>query len=390
MPIQNRNYFGAMEMGRQSRQQSIENKSRNALNQMEVGRQQTLNALMADPNATPDQFARAGRTDISNYMLGQQNAATEEKRQSAKMLVQAAQYALESGNPKEFIRQNYPQLAQRNPTFETDTDEQIKASLQEAIGVFGPQAGIGPAPAPVKYETVQGPRGARIQRNSLTGEEKQIVGPDNSQPSVAQSSSFEAMTPDEIKVYGLPPGSSAQINRATGQVQVLNKPSVAPQQSAAERKAMVEAKVKMPRVSAAMRRAERLDKAIQAIGKNWFLDGGPADAKALQYSKEGREVIAASAQLMPELTALTRVPGIGSQSDLESRLASLALPSLEFDPETNARSMAELHAFIQDLKAAYETIATGGAPVNDVPEDVGPAVATPALSLDDIRKKYGR
>jgi hypothetical protein len=84
------------------------------------------------------------------------------------------------------------------------------------------------------------------------------------------------------------------------------------------------------------------------------------DAKALKYTKQGQEVVAASAQVMPELQALTRVPGIGSQSDLEARLANLALPSLEMSPEVNAKSQAELKAFVEDLRAAYASLVDGG------------------------------
>jgi hypothetical protein len=306
----------------------------------------------------------------------QQALSEEQKRTFATKMVQAAQYGIQSQQPKAFIEQNFPELAQlAGPKWATADDNTVRASLQDAIGKFGPVAGVGPAPQAQKFVTKPGPRGSVIQENPLTGEQRQVVGPDNTQPSGSANPQFRAMNPQEIAKYGLPVGSSAQINDTTGQIQVLNKPSVAPQQTAAERKAVLEAKVKLPRVSAALRRAERLDQAITAIGKNTFLDGGPLDAKALTMTKDGREVMAAAAQLMPELQALTRVPGIGSQSDLEARLASLALPSLEFDPGTNARSMAEVKAFIADLKAAYETMATGGG-APDVPDEAGPAAVT--------------
>lgn len=311
----------------------------------------------------------------------QQALSEEQQRAFATKMVQAAQYGIQSQQPKQFIEQNYPELAQlAGSKWATADDNTVRASLQDAIGKFGPVAGVGPAPQAPRFISKPGPRGSIIQENPATGEQRQVVGPDNTQPSGAANARFRAMNPQEISTYGLPPGSSAQINDTTGQIQVLNKPSVAPQQTAAERKAVLEAKVKLPRVNAAIRRAERLDQAIGAIGKNTFFDGGPLDAKALSATKDGREVMAASAQLIPELQALTRVPGIGSQSDLEARLASLALPSLEFDPDTNARSMAEVKAFIADLKAAYETMATGGA-AQGVPDEAGPAaVAAPAAA----------
>jgi hypothetical protein len=84
-----------------------------------------------------------------------------------------------------------------------------------------------------------------------------------------------------------------------------------------------------------------------------MFDGGEFDAAIVNRTPEGRELVAASAQLLPEITALTRVPGIGSQSDLESRLASLQFPSSEFPPEVNRKNAAELRAFLSDLKDAY-------------------------------------
>ncbi len=354
-----------------------------------AGREAAQNERYGDArNALTEQSVRQNE---QVFQQQQQQLSAEQQKQVATRMMQAAQYGIQSPNPKQFIEQNFPELAQMaGPEWATADDNAVRQNLQDLIGKFGPQAGVGPAPQAPKWEEIKGPRGSIIQRNPVTGEQKQVVGPDNTESRPATSQRFRAMSPDEIKAYGMPPGSSAQINDATGQVQVLNKPSVAPAQSAAERKAVVEAKVKMPRVSAALRRAERLDKAITAIGKNKFFDGGPADAKVLQNTEDGREVLAAAAQLMPELQALTRVPGIGSQSDLEARLASLALPSLEFDPQTNAASMAELKAFINDLKAAYETIANGGQPA-ETPEEAGPAVVAPTTpSLDDIRRKYGR
>ena len=55
------------------------------------------------------------------------------------------------------------------------------------------------------------------------------------------------------------------------------------------------------------------------------------------------------------LLALTRVPGIGAQSDLEARIAMLQYPSLDKAPEVNARTIENLRQFARDLKAAYDT-----------------------------------
>jgi hypothetical protein len=377
--IINRSYFDAAEKGRQSRDDEPYRQARNILASQEVARGADLQRLASNPNSTADQYARAGRADVANYMHGRENAAAAAEKDKASRVLIAAQYAIQSDQPKALLQQQFPDIVAMNPNFATESDDQIRQQLQGVIARFGSQAGVGPTQPKEQEFTLSagqtrfGPDGKQIASVAPT--------PEKTQPR------FRAMAPAELATYGLPAGSAAQINDSTGQIQVLNKPSVAPQQTAAERKAKLEANLKLPRVSAAMRRAERLAQAVKSIGGNSFLDGGPADAKALQYTEQGRELMASAAQLMPELQALTRVPGIGSQSDLEARLASLALPSLEMDPATNERSMAELTAFIQDLRAAYTTIAEGGQPT-EIPEEVGPATVGP--SLDEIRAKYGR
>jgi hypothetical protein len=149
MPIQNRNYYGAVQTGREDALQQQAMQQRNALGRMEVDRGQRFNALANDPNATAEQYARqTGRTDVSNYMVGRENAAAAAKQKKAKQLLQAAQYGLSNPAPKRFIEQNYPQLAQMyGPDWATATDEDVKRGLQDAIGIFGPQAGEGPPQA---------------------------------------------------------------------------------------------------------------------------------------------------------------------------------------------------------------------------------------------------
>lgn len=76
----------------------------------------------------------------------QQTFTEEQQRKFATTMVQAAQYGLQSQTPKAFIEQNYPQLVQlAGPQWEQLDDNGVKQKLQDAIGHFGPMAGIGPA-----------------------------------------------------------------------------------------------------------------------------------------------------------------------------------------------------------------------------------------------------
>ncbi len=182
--IINRSYYDAAEKGRQDRDAAIQRTAHNALSHQAVAQGARVNALMDDPQATPEAYARVGRSDVANSLTNISNNSQGMEQEGHKRLFLAAQYALQSPDPKAFIAQNFPELAKANPTFDTDTPEQVAQSLQQLLGKHGANAGIAPAPRPVQYQTIDGPRGSRIQVNPETGEQKQIVGPDNTQPGV--------------------------------------------------------------------------------------------------------------------------------------------------------------------------------------------------------------
>lgn len=108
------------------------------------------------------------------------------------------------------------------------------------------------------------------------------------------------------------------------------------------------------------RNLARLDDAVKSIGGNTVFNGGPLDKFVLGPTEQGQELAQSSAQIMPILTALTRVPGVGSQSDLEARLNQLQLPSAEFSPEVNRRAMEGLRGYITDLQKALQTASATG------------------------------
>lgn len=126
---------------------------------------------------------------------------------------------------------------------------------------------------------------------------------------------------------------------------------------------------------------QRLESAVNTLSKNKVFDGGPLDQYVLGPTKLGQEMEQAGGSIMPALTALTRVPGVGSQSDWEGRLNMLQLPSVKFSPEVNKRAIAGLRQFITDLREAYRNVGIpfpmdankGGdrAPGNSVPAQSG-------------------
>lgn len=161
--VENRDYFGAAERGRVSADESVRRRQANALGGYEVQKAERLNSLAQNPQATAEQYARAGQAGIANSLTNLQNNTREQQKLDSQRLYQAAQYGMQSQSPKAFIQQNYPEIAQLNPNFANESDEEVRAGLQEMLGRFGPQAGIGPSQARGKgplYKVVDPETGA--------------------------------------------------------------------------------------------------------------------------------------------------------------------------------------------------------------------------------------
>lgn len=125
--------------------------------------------------------------------------------------------------------------------------------------------------------------------------------------------------------------------------------------TAADRKAVQQAQQKLPQLQNAIRGMDRIGNALAQL-RGGMVNTGPMDQYYTRYTKEGQELEAAVGAIQNSMLALTRVPGIGSQSDLEQRVAMLQYPSLDKDPAVNARTLENLRLFMADLKAAYDNL----------------------------------
>lgn len=105
---------------------------------------------------------------------------------------------------------------------------------------------------------------------------------------------------------------------------------------------------KLPQYQNVMRGLNRIDAALKALdGK--FVNTGPIDQYLVSMSKEGQELRAAVGAIQNDMLALTRVPGVGSQSDLEAKIANMKWPDLAYDPTVNQNNLAQLRAFMRDF-----------------------------------------
>lgn len=103
----------------------------------------------------------------------------------------------------------------------------------------------------------------------------------------------------------------------------------------------------------------RIDSALKGLNGR-FVNTGPIDGRLIGPTPEGQELEAAVGAIQNDVLALTRVPGIGSQSDLEAKIANLKYPSIYNAPEVNARNVQQLKAFIGDLRQQIQTAPTQG------------------------------
>lgn len=352
MPVVAAQPFNAFLQGRQARQDEQYADTRNALAQQDI------------------------ETSTLRNRLTEQQYSQEQISRSLQQTAAAASRLAQSQNPKAEARM-YPEfvgkLREQGIDIEAISDDEARDYFEWIAGQAQSKLGIAPAaPAPMsQYQKAQIDleRQKLAQPKTMSPYEQARIDIEQrklNQPKTDAGPLVQVAGPDGNPIYrtrGEAVGQPAYVAR--------DKPA------AADLKYQRELKTKIPRLNAAERRIERLELGLKSVAGNTVFDGGPLDAKALRYTKQGQEVVQAAASLLPELTALTRVPGIGSQSDLETRLANLQLPSLEFAPEVNTKALAELRAFIADLKDAYTSASQGDSAVTEQQAAV-PTFATEA------------
>jgi hypothetical protein len=191
------------------------------------------------------------------------------------------------------------------------------------------------------------------------------------------------LSPQEVEASGYREGTIVQEDGYGNQKVVQAPASARASMSEAERKDMLARRAKVPQLQNAIRGLDRIETALGALNTPG-INTGPLDQYAVRAMPSGQELEAAVGGIQNAFLALTRVPGIGSQSDLEARIAALQYPSLDKAPEVNARTMQNLRAFAQDLAKAYQSAIEQDAAAPQ-------AESAPAASngVDDLLGKYG-
>jgi ribosomal protein S13 len=350
MPVQNRDYYGAMQRGREDALNERRARTVNALGELNLEEAKRFNALSQDPNATPDQYARIGRSDVSNALTNIDRTNAQSKQLDAQRLFQAVQYGLQSQTPKEFIARNYPELAAQTPNFDSATDQDVRDGLQELLGVFGPQAGIAPAAPEPQFEQLEGPNGSTIVRR---GDKWQVIEQPKSEKPQAY---FVPMSAQEIQAAGLPPGTAAQRNAATGQIQVLSKRDGS---SSLSQKDAATAKQKLVTINLARQQLQNIQQRFNEI-KGSLVAGAGGQGKL--PTPKGQAFDRAVDQMRSTLTALTKVPGIGAMSDYETRLDQAKFPNRSDYENVTQQQIDDLKMLVQTMEEGYKGLLNGEMP----------------------------
>lgn len=104
------------------------------------------------------------------------------------------------------------------------------------------------------------------------------------------------------------------------------------------------------------------------------------------WREANRELEAAVGAVRNSMLSLTRVPGVGSQSDLESRVAALQFPSTNEDPAVNARTFAQLKLYVDSLGEKFA--ADNKQP--QAPSNSGGLTPEEERELQELRARLGK
>jgi hypothetical protein len=170
----------------------------------------------------------------------------------------------------------------------------------------------------------------------------QLQAMSRARPTAAQDAAAVEMARQNVQLSALPAELGMRSQAAISQAEGIER--VKSQQ---ERES--NARTKNASLNNVDRGLKRIESAMNGLSGR-FVDTGPIDGRIMSSTPAGQELEAAVGAIQNDVLALTRVPGIGSQSDLEAKIANLKYPSIYNAPDVNARNVQQLKAFIKDLR----------------------------------------
>lgn len=163
------------------------------------------------------------------------------------------------------------------------------------------------------------------------------------------------LTPAEVTAAGLPEGTVAQQD-AYGKIDIVNKPAAAaltPKDASTARAKLVQVKTAQAQLNNVLAKFKDIQNSASA----------GAFGQGMLPTPSGKAFDAAVDALRNTIQGLTRVPGIGSSSDFESRLAVAQLPNRGDYEDVTAQKIQQIQDLINTIQSGYsEMLDTGGTP----------------------------
>jgi mono/diheme cytochrome c family protein len=372
--VQAPDIFGSYLQGQQARQQ-------NTLAQMDLDRRQRVNALAGNPNASAEDYVRAGDVQTGNALLGVQRQKTEMDAETAKRHYLANQAVENAADPiaaaRELLPDSIAQFEQAHGpgSFSQLAPDQVKAIAKFAKEKAAAQAGVDLQPSPTElsrqaFQTKMDEQNFGQQKDLAGLQHKYRLDEIGVQNASKPGRSIRAMTPDEIAKAGLPPGTAAQVDETTGKIDVMTKRDTT---GVLSQKDATAAKIKLKNVQTARQQLERIKEAFAegtgGAGMNAF---GPMQGFPTQL---GKKFDARVDQMRSTLTALTRTPGVGSMSDYETKLDQSKFPARGDYESVTADKIKGLEDLLASIESGYTDLLSGGAQAGAAS---APTAATPA------------
>lgn len=215
---------------------------------------------------------------------------------------------------------------------------------------------LGVAPPPMAFEKTPDYQKLRTQHDFRIKEEQEQGRQSRLTAATKPTSSYVALTPQEIAAAGLPPGSSAQRDTATGKIDVLGKRDTT---GVLSQKDATTAKQKMTTIKLARQQLNKIRESFDT-GRKGINAFGPG--QGLLPTQQGKQFDARVNQMRSTLTALTRVPGVGAMSDYETKLDQSKFPSRNSYESVTDDTLNNLDDMLNLLETGYSDLLSGAAP----------------------------
>jgi hypothetical protein len=378
------NLIGDYLQGKQYAQQEQLGRQRNELAQLDIEQQRNFNALSQNPNASPEQFARIGRSDVANAITNQRQFEVTSKQQAIAQMGSIAQKALtlDPRSRKAFLQQAVQHYA---PTFKalgadpTQGLQELTRIPDEALEQQLKQVAAFAQSDPQQAQFAQQERMAGVQHKHRLAEIS-AQGANR-----APVSTYRALSGDELKRYGLPPGTSAQVDENTGKIDVISKRD---NTGVLTQKDATTAKMKLNTVQLARQQLTKIKEAF-AEGTKGINAFGPG--QGLLPTQAGHKFDARVNQMRSTLTALTRVPGVGAMSDYETKLDQSKFPTRNAYESVTADVLQNLEDQLSLIETGYKDLLSGNAPDSSAPPSTNTSVSNvPSATGPNGEKIYFR